>query len=1317
MDFIDLGADARKTVQEILGYLNFSSGAADSRFQKNVNELFGLLEGGREGAEPAWREFGRVLREGLAQLGGQSDAFRQVEQAEAVLPLVFNHALPEYARFHRDLLFHQTDAQLFRPLLIGRMCEAVLQQSGPWDQSDRIVSQAIAQLNDYVGHRPVAVLRSEQKIQPYAHEWVRPIPLYIRGAGVAAGRYRELIEKALAILETTDAAVLFQAFFAPEMLDELAVDPRAYDFDHPNNKRPNYLFGQWDLGRLDLSGRCRRFVLQEVALEAMLERVEKHGKLPYEEVLFEAAAVLAGTMVMGAGVSGNRPDAHDSTVTLATLVQRIAAYRDEFYEQLLSRVQGQHGERLRAEAVSLRQPLGGARQHFNQHLARRRAEQLQHVHLAQVFARMGYTAAAARQVRVVPVPSARMRCDIHCRLTTAHLEIEQGRLEQAAALLPEIEDLLHRAIECGAMVDPWNILGFGGQYSLFPAPENSVHDFRVDDLIETVGEIFALYVRLQKEAAAAGKTALQSSLSETLDHLAGWWDRYAASEIGGVEGISGRDTKESADLVAATLRTWHEVGTAAGDLTFWREHAERFRSPKAYSLVVETLLEHRDLVAAMALLVHWLSQAEEISLVEENYSFHELALLWMEDLWHTPATGERTPPDDLPDHQRWALTRKFLDYLDANAEEYGRVPRFELAAAPPEGGDIEDEPEDEEPDNLFRAAYEGVTYRDSTDDGFDGEIFETGEDTTDVELVLEAERLVTRLSFLATLAQLWKLAAMASLSAREVSPAERDDVLAAWLKQAVANRQQLLELLTAVHRYRIPPPRGTHESLVEYDRRRAVKETLLDQIIATCVETDDAGRMVRAAMHRAEPVPGLRAWEESVGSALQAALHGDGHTLRALWRDLSEALAKQPLLYVALARGGNPLRVVASRSILRMLRRLLSYLPRLGLLRETCWLLETIQDMELDHPVGPGAVTEFDQVFEIGCKAIARCLVVSSEEWPADEPETPVRQSDANLIGYLEESTEVLLRSWLAHSRGVRLSVLETVNDRNHWQTLKRFIQRYGHDLFTQRFLNLGNLRAILHEGVDAYLEALAQEPGAADEFRLLAELDGPLSREEAVRWLGVAIEAVVENYSEYVDYNSTTTQSDRGEMLYTLLDFLRLQASYDRVAWNLRPVVLGHEVLVRCGRDEAAGIWREAVAQRTAAIADDNLKRLARLSRKYGMRLPSIAERLSDRFVRPLSIDRLRALVRPAIEELRSGRNSGACTRLEEEIAQFTHEVVGAGFDVPSWLEALEQEVDRVQVQAADEDDALDPLLRLPQVRLSLEEARRQIKSMIDGE
>ena len=202
--------------------------------------------------------------------------------------------------------------------------------------------------------------------------------------------------------------------------------------------------------------------------------------------------------------------------------------------------------------------------------------------------------------------------------------------------------------------------------------------------------------------------------------------------------------------------------------------------------------------------------------------------------------------------------------------------------------------------------------------------------------------------------------------------------------------------------------------------------------------------------------------------------------------------------------------------------------------------------------------------------------------------------------------------------------MLETVTDKNHWRQLKLFIETYGGDLFTQRFMNLGNVRAILHQGVDSYLDSLLDDPDSEEAFRLLSELDGPLSREDAVRWLSLALEAVVENYAEYVDYNSTTTQSDRGEMLYTLLDYLRLRSSYDRVAWNLQPVLLAHEALVRAGRDRAAEDWRNAVAERTAEIAEEHLKRFARLNRRYGMRLPSIAERLEERFVRPLQVDRL---------------------------------------------------------------------------------------------
>ena len=107
-------------------------------------------------------------------------------------------------------------------------------------------------------------------------------------------------------------------------------------------------------------------------------------------------------------------------------------------------------------------------------------------------------------------------------------------------------------------------------------------------------------------------------MSRRLERLAAWWDEFASTEVGSIEGISGRATLESAESVAAALRAWHEGGAAGGDLAFWRQHVEQFRSPKAYALVVDALLEQRDLVAAMALLIQWLSQSSEIALIEQE---------------------------------------------------------------------------------------------------------------------------------------------------------------------------------------------------------------------------------------------------------------------------------------------------------------------------------------------------------------------------------------------------------------------------------------------------------------------------------------------------------------------------------------------------------------------------------------------------------------------------------------------------------------------------------------------------------------------------
>jgi hypothetical protein len=586
-----------------------------------------------------------------------------------------------------------------------------------------------------------------------------------------------------------------------------------------------------------------------------------------------------------------------------------------------------------------------------------------------------------------------------------------------------------------------------------------------------------------------------------------------------------------------------------------------------------------------------------------------------------------------------------------------------------------------------------------------------GGQATDFELAVEADRIIMRLVFLVTVARLWKLTATASAGSADP---QQNEVLAGWLGQVCRWRRQFAELLAAVQHYRIPPPRGTHESLVEYDRRRAVKELLLERTSSAAVETVDAGLLLRARIGCREPACEADAWEHPAGQVLGALIRGEPASLRAAWPDLLGALVREPLLYLPTARGGNPQRIAASRALQQVLRRLLVCLPRLGLLTEAHQLLGTIQDMERNHPVGPGAITEFDRLFEIGCKGIFQCLVVSSEQWRSGKSSRKSgAAADRLLIECLERAGEKLLRRWLGHSRHVRISVLEALSDRGRWQGVKLFIQRYGQDLFTQKFMIFANLRAILHQGVDDWLRSVEEDD--EEHFHLLDDLDRGIPRHHAVQCLELILEAVVENYGEYVDYNSTTTQSDRGEMLYTLLDFLRLEASYDRVAWNVRPVVLAHEVLVRSGRNEAAEQWRRMVAERAAPWADEHLQRLEKLISKYGMRLPSICDRLGERFVRPLAVDRLCSLVLPSVDEVRRGAPPKSFETLQREIEPFTREPSGVGFDVPPWLEALENEVQRLRSSSLDEDDLNDPIPHLAQVRLSHEDAQGQIDDWED--
>ncbi len=1381
----DSGTDRNtltEDLRQVLGFLNFSSGKIDVKTMSALNRLYACAVPTTpfEGL-PAWLQIQQWLQDELARLAESNPGFADSDQALSTLELVWLNFLPAYLDFHRDLLFHQEPEAIFNGFFLGRAMEAVLTQGGPWSEVERIVPAAIAQLNDYVGHRPVAVLEG-RRLEPYSHEWLRPIPIYVSGIGATAGLYEPIVVRCMGILHETDPEILQSASFDLSMLEELALDPRAYDFDHPVNQRPNYHFGQWDPHRIDNAGNYRRFVVQQVTLDALLARVHEVSDLPRDELLVEAAAVLAGTILMAAGICGFGPGAFSSTVTLASLLGPIATYRDQFYEQLLDRMSGSHLERLLEEQKLRRQPLGGARQHLNTHLAKLRASQLEHVQLARLFARMGNAAAAKEQSDIVPVPSARIVSRIDCLITAGDHYLQVGKLDEAAGASPQVMDLLHRGIQCGAIVDPWNILGFAGNFSRFEGPDASVHDHRVEDLVQLMEFVFAMQSRIWREASAAGREDLCARIESQLRSAAEWWRQFAAHQVADLEATDPLETVESAVLVAKALALWHAGGASTGDIKFWAPHAELFDSPKAYALVVESLLERDDFVASMALLVHWLGQAERVGLQKGDDSFSDLARRWMQRFEHRLQSGAAAPGLD------WNVAQKFFDYLEANADHFWIAPEFRLgkhlgggsrpssgqargdesSAGPldPTVGDDFDisefaSAEDEPEGGMFDAAYEGVVYNDTTDDGIDSDVPEEETGQSGSELLDEANRLNQHLTFLTALAQMWKGAALSRHLRPEISSGDakshaRLQAMENWAAQAALNRRGLLTLMQDVAAFRIAKGGTDHDAMSRYDRQRLVKESLMERVIAAAIETADARRLLLANLSAAgnlnasvkSELSELPEDDRLAIEILGNLLYGEHAAVDKSFSQLLAALRSKKLLYIPLARGGDPAQIYSVRLRRRILSHLLVWLPRQGFFYEACHLLETCRFMEHHNPIGPGAVTEFDDLFKLSFVSMVRGVVQNAIDWrvqelrsaPAGEPEdaapteasateeaplkkkrskrpspktsklasyqpSAIRHLSAEdlidvdldthdgealhelepnsdeLIAVLEQLTEVMLGSWLSHSRTLRLSVLETVDNSRHWGKLVEFIQRFGGALFTQSFLRLGNVRAILHQGVGHWLDQVAEEHDnqeLADLF--LAIEEGAIERSHVEKMLSVVLEAIIDHYSEYRDYNSTTTQSDRGEMLYMLLDFLRLRVRYDRVSWNLKPIYWTHEVLVRAGCHQTAQQWRRALAERIGRESEMYLQHLRDLQDKYAMRMPTVADRLHERFTRPMTVDRMRALVGPAVRQFReTGEASQIFELLIDECKLMMEQPTGVGLDVPQWLSALEDEVDNV--------------------------------------
>src|SRR5262249_44483321 len=219
-----------------------------------------------------------------------------------------------YRQHHADLLAHQDDRTLFAPFFLAVAAEAVLAQRKAAPDEPVSVPAVLARLNDFVGHRPVAVLETRPQGEPYEHERHRPVPLYVppslRASGAGGAPYQAIARQPIDLLPAAAPALLAEAQLDLALLDELPPDVRAYDHGPPVNRRPNYVFGEWDPHHLDNQGRFRRYVARKITVDALLSRIDEPGPGTREERLFEAAAVLAGTILMSTGVSGSGPVSH-----------------------------------------------------------------------------------------------------------------------------------------------------------------------------------------------------------------------------------------------------------------------------------------------------------------------------------------------------------------------------------------------------------------------------------------------------------------------------------------------------------------------------------------------------------------------------------------------------------------------------------------------------------------------------------------------------------------------------------------------------------------------------------------------------------------------------------------------------------------------------------------------------------------------------------------------------------------------------------------------------------------------------------------------
>ncbi|MEI6538677.1 MAG: hypothetical protein WCO86_04005 [Planctomycetota bacterium] len=362
---VAVSADA---LRDLLGYLNFSQGAASPRFRATLNDLFRNQQ--RSTSPRALRDF--LLAE-LQRLSTSGDvACADPAQAEAIIRLTLDELLPAYHKHHADLLSHLAEVDHYAPLLLARMFEAILKAKAEFRHgtSDQVITAALQQLNHFVGYRPVAVLENGRRSEIYSSERFCPLPLYFSEVGAAVGPYEQLIESTIAFMRDLPDDLVSTSHFSIDRMAELSLDMRSHDHLHPVNKRTNYVFGEWDPDEIDTKGFYRRFIVRRLIIDSLIDWIHQDGGKLDPERLFDASAVLAGTILMASAISGSGPQTYDSSVSLTSLLPLVARQRDNFYQRLLDTAKGERAKRLKRLANESRQPFGHVRHELNMYLSK-----------------------------------------------------------------------------------------------------------------------------------------------------------------------------------------------------------------------------------------------------------------------------------------------------------------------------------------------------------------------------------------------------------------------------------------------------------------------------------------------------------------------------------------------------------------------------------------------------------------------------------------------------------------------------------------------------------------------------------------------------------------------------------------------------------------------------------------------------------------------------------------------------------------------------------------------------------------------------------